>query len=89
MNKLSGNELAIAIENQELKAKLAKYESIVKTVDVDNLPDDEVIVISPFGGLVMSALIKNRATGKVTGNYSGANNITHYIEQKDLMELFK
>jgi hypothetical protein len=70
--------------------QLAQYESIVKKVDADNLPKSEVLALGEEGGMLL---------GHVASTYEGMvwcetheevlYEITHYIEQKDLIKLFK
>lgn len=61
-----------------------KPESIVKKVDADNLPEGEVLIINEAGTLSNTELFNHH--GNVLGFLTGDVEITHYIEQKDLIE---
>lgn len=71
----------------ELCAYSPKNKSIVKKVDADNLPDCEVLA---FNGLnLLIGLIDYDHFGGVytCGESDSLDNPTHYIGQKDLIEL--
>lgn len=71
-----------------LKLQLQKYRSLVKTVDPDNLPKDEVYVWCSKGfilGFIFQSLKDLEL--KVDSYYGTFTNPTHYITQKDLIAL--
>ena len=75
----------------EIKSMQQQYKSIVKTVDPDNLPEGEVLCIGDFNRLLLGQ-IDYCTVGEelfVFKNDDVLSNPTHYIEQKDLIKLFK
>jgi hypothetical protein len=75
-------------ELRAAKKRIKAFESIVKTVDPENLPDCETLAFGQ-GELLIGYLESyvDDVTCECEGVY--LENITKYIEQKNLMELFK
>lgn len=74
---------------KELESQLEKYKSIVKKVDADNLPKGEVLAFNFKGISFIGALEKDEDLIPVIARSRNSclYNITHYINQKDLIEL--
>ena len=70
-----------------LESQLAKYKSIVKKVDADNLPRGEVLAINDRGELHYGTLFFHGQSIGCETLYEAIYDITHYIEQKDLIDL--
>lgn len=88
---------ALSIMINKQNDKLAKFESIVKTVDPDNLPVGEVLAFNGRHTLDESKLYIDSDDGEVWAVYSHdftpdenthIGKVTHYIEQKDLLGMF-
>jgi len=64
-------------------------ESIVKTVDADNLPAGEVLAIDSTKEVMLSSYLWADAFSTVwaENDIENMNVITHYIEQKDLIKM--
>ena len=71
----------------ELEKQLQQYKSIVKTVDADNLPDDNVLGFDSSGKSIIGKIWIDSFGVTICG-FGGntLSNITHYIEKKDLIE---
>lgn len=83
-------------KTNELQKKLDSFESLVKTVDPDNLPDCDVLALNDEGEFFTTCFIKS--DGDVEYYYSdnftmgyvkNKMRVTQYVEQKDLLELFE
>ena len=95
--KVAQNEISTARlftvmrdKQNELEKQLEQYKSLVKTVDADNLPNGEVLIKSyndVYLGEISLNTDNNLTLTECDDTKLNINNSTHYIEQKDLIEL--
>jgi len=86
--------LKLQLKAHELEKQLAQYKSIVKTVDPENLPESEVLAFCSATDDSLCGYLSLHDENIIC-EYKGVykdnvflGGITHYIEQKDLIELF-
>ena len=72
----------------ELEQQLQQYKSIVKTVDADNLPNWEVLGFNEKdNNFLLGELVSEEDGVYIYYDMTDYMLITHYIEQKDLIEM--
>jgi len=78
----------IGAMEQAFNAGQQQYKSLVKTVDADNLPDDNVLGFDSSGKSIIGKIWIDSFGVTICG-FGGntLSNITHYIEQKDLIKM--
>lgn len=77
-------------EIQVLKKQLQQYKSIVKSVDPDNLPEDEVLAFDGDDTMAVGRLYFysiEETIMCVDGADEPLFYITHYIETKDIIKM--
>ncbi len=66
-----------------------EFPSIVKTVDPDNLPKDQVWAWCDEGLYIGYIKLNQRSEIVIDNYYETLNDPTHYIEQQDIYKLLK